>query len=1686
MRKFLLFFLLPFCALTVWGQTTYTWNGSASSDWSVPSNWTPAGVPTSADNIVIVNTANSCRLIANAAVNNMTLTSGTIDLSGFVLTVNGTNFNCTTGTIQSGRLTVSGANSVSFGNGPLVFNCKTSITAATMIVRNARFADSTYLNKTGTSGDGNHGNNIFNGPLNVVCSGSGNLLLGVNMADQYNAPSVFTNTGGGNLYVAYGSSGHVFNAPVTFNNIASGNSAIYVSHSSALTTFNADITVNNTGQGIFFCNGSNSAQAILSPGYSVLVGTDGFSAGTLSLRQFYQSGSTSQNIALTSTATLRFGPLSTFDGNVTTVSPGILLNGAIFNGTTSFLKTGTSGDWSNGGNVFNGVCSITNSGESYIVLGNNASDIWNGDVTFTANGADRILPAWRAPSWFNGNVYVNSNDTARGVQFCGGDTAARAYLAAGKTIKEGSTGITSGYIYLRQFFQQGNTTPVEITAVNNGSVYLGPNSDFEAPVTITAPNIYVQGATYHAPARFVKTGGISNSNNGYQNIFESTCEVDMQSNTGAFTLGQRSNDLFKDDIIVNSSGTAAIYIGSSSYGSAPELLAGKTIRVGASGFSAGYLYLRHFTQQGSAPVQLNFTGTATLVVADTSIIGGDFITNTPSIFFHGGIFRNRVNSVKTGIGNDYSNGGNIFNNDVSLLNSGAGYLILGGSRPDSFFARTYLKSDGASYTGVSWNTAGTYFGDDIFVSSNGSSRGIYFTNNAATSSVILKAGHTIHIGAEGFSSGSLAIRRFTQEGSAPINLNMSGTSQLTIGAGSLIGGDVTANVPGFYLSETEYLRKTNFTKTGSTNEHSEGGNIFHGESRFKSTGAGYYLLGERNPDIWNSDVHFSVAGSERAYIGWYTAGNMFNGNVYVNSINDAIGIRFFGGNSIASGTIAAGKTIAVGEDGFTSGYLQLRQMTKLGTVPINLNFGSTASYVQYGPSSVFEGDVTSSTPGLYLHSSTFYGKVNCTKTGSNTDYSNGGNIFNDEVVITNAGSNSIVLANSLPDIFNATATFNNTGTANIHVASNSTGNIFRGVTYFNNAPSNNSTIYVAGNGTSTLFENTIYVSSISGGGVQFCNNSTGSATLTAGNTIRVGSAGFSSGLLLLRQFTQVGGTAQNLTLAGGSLSFGPSSLFGGVVTTTSSALTLNGCIFESAANFTKTGASNDNCSGNNIFRSASSFTTTGTGNLALANTNPDRHIGDATFIQSGTGRMYPNYNANVDYLGNVNVTSASTLAVIFGANNGTASFTGTSAQSINVTSGSAVPVIARLTLDNTAGLTLNSHVNVSRTLTLNNGLLHTSTTGLLTMLNNSVATAGTALSTSYIDGPMRYVKASSGVSTLNFPIGGGIYSRPVILTVNHTNGNTYTYQAQMHNSSATALNYTLPFSVSKVSDQRYYTIERYNSSMVNEPTANLSGNQFIEIFFGEHDVVKDGSKVTIVKNLNTAPASWINIGGAGGPAYDGGNNLTGSLRSTSSPSAFTSFSTFALGNIVGGMNPLPVSILNFQAVPVGNAVTLSWQTASEQNNSHFTIERSANGTSFQTVSRVASLAPGGNSSSSLSYDAIDATPLSGVSYYRLKQTDKNGQSTYSKQVKVDRRQDGSLSFYPNPAGKQIRFNGFAQNEQKATIEWWDMGGRSVLKGSLAIAGGSASMNINLPDGVYATRITLPDGTVFVRQVMIKN
>lgn len=112
--------------------------------------------------------------------------------------------------------------------------------------------------------------------------------------------------------------------------------------------------------------------------------------------------------------------------------------------------------------------------------------------------------------------------------------------------------------------------------------------------------------------------------------------------------------------------------------------------------------------------------------------------------------------------------------------------------------------------------------------------------------------------------------------------------------------------------------------------------------------------------------------------------------------------------------------------------------------------------------------------------------------------------------------------------------------------------------------------------------------------------------------------------------------------------------------------------------------------------------------------------------------------------------------------------------------------------------------------------------------------------------------------------------------------------------------------------------------------------------------------------------------------------------------------------------PLPVELLDFQATRYEDHVQLSWSTASETDNDFFDIERSEDGVTFQSIGTV----PGqGTSSEVVHYTFDDNAPLSGVTYYRLRQVDNDGSYTYSLVISVPAVVTNAadwLSVSPNP------------------------------------------------------------------------
>ncbi|RYY55080.1 MAG: T9SS type A sorting domain-containing protein [Chitinophagaceae bacterium] len=113
------------------------------------------------------------------------------------------------------------------------------------------------------------------------------------------------------------------------------------------------------------------------------------------------------------------------------------------------------------------------------------------------------------------------------------------------------------------------------------------------------------------------------------------------------------------------------------------------------------------------------------------------------------------------------------------------------------------------------------------------------------------------------------------------------------------------------------------------------------------------------------------------------------------------------------------------------------------------------------------------------------------------------------------------------------------------------------------------------------------------------------------------------------------------------------------------------------------------------------------------------------------------------------------------------------------------------------------------------------------------------------------------------------------------------------------------------------------------------------------------------------------------------------------------------------MAPLPVNLLSYDLIMAGtNKVLLTWETSSEDNNSHFEVERSTDGRNYQSVGRVEGK---GSRDLGANYSFTDQLPGSEITYYRLKQFDLDGRFK-ELGVKSVKAQGSSTapSVYPNP------------------------------------------------------------------------
>jgi hypothetical protein len=155
-------------------------------------------------------------------------------------------------------------------------------------------------------------------------------------------------------------------------------------------------------------------------------------------------------------------------------------------------------------------------------------------------------------------------------------------------------------------------------------------------------------------------------------------------------------------------------------------------------------------------------------------------------------------------------------------------------------------------------------------------------------------------------------------------------------------------------------------------------------------------------------------------------------------------------------------------------------------------------------------------------------------------------------------------------------------------------------------------------------------------------------------------------------------------------------------------------------------------------------------------------------------------------------------------------------------------------------------------------------------------------------------------------------------------------------------------------------------------------------------------------------SSWIDEG-------NGGTTGNTSMGTVVSLGTISSFSPFTLGT-TSSLNALPIELLSFNASYIQSEVVLDWVTASETDNDFFTIERSIDAQEWESIENI----PGaGSSVNRIDYQTSDPNPHTGLSFYRLKQTDFDGSFSYSPIERVFVEDRDEILIRPVPSTNQV-------------------------------------------------------------------
>jgi hypothetical protein len=443
------------------------------------------------------------------------------------------------------------------------------------------------------------------------------------------------------------------------------------------------------------------------------------------------------------------------------------------------------------------------------------------------------------------------------------------------------------------------------------------------------------------------------------------------------------------------------------------------------------------------------------------------------------------------------------------------------------------------------------------------------------------------------------------------------------------------------------------------------------------------------------------------------------------------------------------------------------------------------------------------------------------------------------------------------------------------------------------------------------------------------------------------------------------------------------------------------------------------------------------------------------FTKANTSRLH------LDYLGQWIIMNGSDMQIISGQ------FAG------------ADHTFRNLEVNNAKGVMMMDEASVSESLRLTKGALNTGNRAIT--VNRAANNAVVAQPGTYVHGILKR-NLTNSVTNAFFPVGKSTRKRDLKLhefTAGIWSAEYFDFDPTNDNMPVTEMD-----NLAIVDDKEFWRLEGPSGG---QAKVELSWGLESSLPEVEPSVLERYIAVTQWENNK-----WVNKGNS---AASANGNGTGNVRA-SQPSFFLTKSNGAfltLASTDAELLPLPIELVSFTAKADNDVVLLEWITATEINNDYFTIERSNDGKSFETIAIIASSAENGHSNALLYYATRDNNPLPGLSYYRLKQTDFDGSFAYSDLVSVSygSSSEMAINVFPNPnSGNSFRIalNGLTPYES-LNMNIIDSFGKTLYKSQISTDANGNLMAFIIPNGrlkagVYM--VSVSNGTTMQNTRLVVN